>query len=216
MKTERYEALKNRLFEDIGHDGDILEKAFDFALGYLEKGRPDFDIPHTMAVMYHAGRLAIIHKVDPLVLVVAATLHDIGYYGEFEAPRPVGLGEVLDKKAKHMVIGGMMARSFLYSDQVGDKMTVLQKEKVIHLVEVHDKIGELTTLEELVLMKADSMGAIDIGWVWPTFTGNEALRYLEGHGLLRRSLFVERLGAFDYDELVIAFRKFVFDRNGVS
>ena len=109
-----------------------------------------------------------------------------------------------------------MARNFLYGDQIGDRMTDLQKEKVIHLVEVHDKIKELSTLEELVLMKADSLGAIDIDWVLPTFTGDEALRYLEGHGLLRRSLFVERLGASDYDELIAAFRKFIFDQDGVG
>ncbi len=216
MKAERDEVLKNIFPEDLGHYRDILERAFDFALGYLEKGRPGFDIPHTIAVIYHAGRLANVHQVDPLVLVMAAVLHDIGYYGEFELSEAVGLEGIMDKKAKHMVAGGIMARNFLFGDQIGDEMTVEQKEMVVHLVEVHDKIKELSTDEELVLMKADSLGAIDIGWVLPTFTGDEALRYLEGHGLLRRSLFEERLGADDYDELVIAFRKFISERDGVS
>lgn len=212
-KTER--DLRQKLFENLG-ESKLINETFEFALAYLEKGRPGFDVPHTMAVMYHADRLALEFSLDRVVLVLAAALHDIGYYGEFDTETRAGLEMVKDKKAAHMIAGGLLARSFLYGGKVGDELTDVQKERIIHLVEVHDKVRELKEIDELALMKADSLGAIDVNWVQPTYIGSEAIRYISEHGGLRRSLFEESLGSDDYDKLADSFRRFIFERDGVS
>lgn len=207
--------LKRSLFEGLNVPQNLLAQTFEFALAFLEKGRPGFDVPHTMAVMFHANRLAQEFGLDSTVLVLAAALHDIGYYGEFDGQEGAGLSQVVDKKAKHMIVGGVLARKFLYSEVVANDLADVQKERIIHLVEVHDKIRELVEVDEIALMKADSLGAIDVDWVLPTYKGDEALRYLNDHGALRRSLFVEKFGASDYDELTERFRNFIYERDGV-
>ena len=62
-----------------------LETALEnYALGFLRRGRQDWDEPHTRAVVYYAGEIAKAEGLDSLVLVSAAWLHDIGYYGMFK------------------------------------------------------------------------------------------------------------------------------------
>lgn len=62
-----------------------LETALEnYALGFLRQGRQEWDEPHTRAVVYYAGEIAKAEGLDALVLVTAAWLHDIGYYGMFK------------------------------------------------------------------------------------------------------------------------------------
>ncbi|MEK7524874.1 MAG: HD domain-containing protein [Patescibacteria group bacterium] len=107
-----------------------------YALQFLKKGREDWDVPHTRAVVFYAERLAKAADLDVLVLVTTAWLHDVGYFG-------------------------------LFGD--GDSSQLTQVEQIVHLVSVHDNLKELQTLEEFVFMEADTLGAIDLARVVPTF-----------------------------------------------
>ncbi|MEK7062490.1 MAG: HDIG domain-containing metalloprotein, partial [Patescibacteria group bacterium] len=132
----------------------------NYALEILSHGRPGWDVPHTLAVVKWANKLARVQGLDVRVLTTAAYLHDIGYYGQFGGLESADLGKVMDKKEKHMIIGAAMAASFLDSEDVRKYLTADQIERVIHLISVHDRVEYLSDLDELVLMEADHLGAI--------------------------------------------------------
>ena len=63
-----------------------MKKSFDLepevksiALKILEQGRGDWDVPHTLAVVYWMKKLIKKEGGDPKILVTAAYFHDIGY-----------------------------------------------------------------------------------------------------------------------------------------
>ncbi|HUW22225.1 MAG TPA: HD domain-containing protein [Candidatus Bathyarchaeia archaeon] len=74
----------------------------------LEKGRPDFDKPHTVAVVKKLKEIlknSPALKLDKIVLIIAAYSHDWGYAGLFQDGMPVQLKEVNDAKNDHREIG---------------------------------------------------------------------------------------------------------------
>lgn len=185
---------------------DLVE---GYTLGILLHGRPGWDVPHTLAVVNWANKLARSQGLDIKVLITAAYLHDIGYFGQFEGLVSADLDKVMDKKERHMVVGAAMATSFLGSDEIRKYLTTAQIERIIHLVSVHDRVGILSSIDEIVLMEADSLGAIDIDFVEPTYKGKEAIYYLETRMIKRRSGFVTPAAMRAYDDLAERFRVFV-------
>jgi putative nucleotidyltransferase with HDIG domain len=162
---------------------DMRRKAEEYALQFLKQGRAGFDVPHTYRVVHYAIELAQAGGLDVDVLALAAWFHDIGYAGLFEGDSHV-LEQVYDRKAAHMVIGAERAREFLDRPDVSGVITPAQADRVVHLVSVHDKVSSLSAPDEIALMEADTLGAIDVEYVTPTFDYAGAMRYLEGsiHG----------------------------------
>jgi len=164
-----------------------LESALEnYALGFLRQGRKEWDEPHSRAVVYYAGEIAKAEGLDSLVLVTAAWLHDIGYYGMFKQGESEQYDNVMDRKKAHMVNGARLAADFLRRPEIQIFYTPEQMEYIVYLVSVHDKIEELQDLEEIALMEADTLGAIDIDRVKPTFDKENAEKYINNDLTLRR------------------------------
>jgi len=136
--------------EQTGYPDGLRGLVEEYALEILSKGRPGFDVPHTLAVVHWANELARIHGLDRLVLITAAYLHDIGYFGRFDDLEVADRAHVLDKKAAHMIAGAEMAEDFLNSDGVRDCFSKEQRARIVHLVSVHDNLEILAGLDELV------------------------------------------------------------------
>lgn len=164
--------------------GIIVGKTREYAMRYLEKGRPNWDVPHTRTVVYYASLIAADLGLDRTVLVTAAWLHDVGYYGQFD--QVAGFDEVMKAKKGHMEAGAEMARGFVNGLVAQGLLTVNQAETIVGLVGNHDKIEELATPEEIALMMADTLGVIDVGWVTPTFNSADGLKYCAGDLRQRR------------------------------
>ncbi len=188
---------------------ELKDLAESYALEILSHGRPGWDVPHTLAVVSWANKLAMTQGLDVLVLTMAAYLHDIGYYGQFDGLQSAGLDQVMDKKEKHMVVGAAMATIFLNSAEISKYLLSDQVKRIIHLVAVHDRVEHLNDLDELVLMEADSLGAIDVDFVEPTYKGEEALNYLTTRMVKRRRRFITPEAMRAYDNLAERFRAFV-------
>lgn len=188
---------------------ELRTRVEEYSLKILENGRPGWDVPHTLAVVNWAYKLAVENGLDVKVLVTAAYLHDIGYYGQFAGLDVADYDNVQDKKQKHMVVGADMARIFLEGVEVKDLLTDEQRERVIHLVSIHDNIGKLQYLDELVLMEADTLGAIDLDFVEPTYKGEEALKYLEVTRSKRRSKFITVSAMENWDQMAEELANFV-------
>ncbi len=179
----------------------------NFALGYLQKGRKDWDEPHTRAVVEYAVDLGKKNKLDVLVLFTAAWVHDIGYNALFEDGESKEYDKVMDKKALHMVNGALLAKEFFENPRVKGWYTPEQEKRIVHLVGVHDKVEELKDLDEVVLMEADTLGAIDISKVASTFDRLSAEKYIEKDLLGRRfPKFVTKEGKAHFERLLTPFR----------
>lgn len=182
--------------------------AEQFALQYLAHGRLEWDIPHTSAVVYYAKKLSSAAGADSLVITTAAILHDIGYFGLFDGSVAQEFDKVFDKKALHMVQGARLAKVFLTRPDVLDYYTPAQRRRIMHLVGVHDKMEQLKDLDEIILMEADTLGAIDHVKVTPTFNYESAMKYIEQMTSRRASRFRTPLGKSYLNELLSSFRQF--------
>jgi len=92
----------------------------------------------------------------------------------------------MDRKTAHMFEGARLAVEFLKRPEIQPFYTLEQIDRIVHLVLVHDKIEELQDLEEIALMEADTLGAIDIDRVKPTFDKENAEKYINNDLTLRR------------------------------
>ena len=147
----------------------------------LERGRPNFDRPHTLAVVYWLKQI-IKHNpelnLDKLVLLIAAYAHDWGYADMFRQGRKAQYNEVQKAKVKHMKLGAAKLQKLL-DDKFFSFLTEKQKKRCLHLVAVHDNLNILKDSDELVLMEADTLGALDVNFVKPTFDFQSNQKYME-------------------------------------
>jgi putative nucleotidyltransferase with HDIG domain len=177
---------------------ELWRQASEYAFSYLEQGRPDFDVNHTKAVVSWAYQLANNHNQQPgvkpvsvKVLVTAALFHDIGYHGEFNDDPD--LQAISDKKKHHMIAGARMAKKF-FKQEKDHSFTDEQINQISYLISIHDnleQIAEEASPEARILMEADTLGAIDVEWVHPTFKGKQALKYLNRDRTIARYVLFE-------------------------
>jgi len=153
---------------------DIEEKLKSKALKYLAKSRPEWDIPHTLASVNWIKKLIEAEGGNEKILVSAMYLHDIGYAF---LKKGETVKQTMSVKTEHMSFGGREAKKILSKlDYSSDEI-----EKIVHLVETHDKLDKLNSVEEIMIMEADSLAQIDIDRVKPNYTKNEYSKYIEEH-----------------------------------
>lgn len=160
-------------------------------------GRPQWDKPHTEAVVYWMKYLLKeINKpeseLNPKVLITAAYAHDWGYYGLFDQKNPITVQQARSQKVEHLKRGAQRIEQLLYTRLAG-YFTDAEAQRVIHLVGIHDKIGELKDEDEILLMECDALGMIDVERVRPTLSPEE------NHNLMRTSIAAKRLPKFVHD-----------------
>lgn len=180
----------------------------------LERGRPEWDKPHTEAVVAYIKSIIAANpsmNLDSEVLIPAAYAHDWGYAGLFVAGRPATRGEIIGQKAEHMKLGAQKIKSLL-NDPVFDYLSNLQKERIQYLVSVHDKVEELKAADELILMEADTLGAADSDVVVPTHTKQEYETWLEITRSKRISRFITDYSKAKVEELLARRKEFYESR----
>lgn len=154
----------------------------------LLKGRKDFDLPHTKAVVYWMKQLLTFTPeigLDSQVMITAAYAHDWGYIGLFEGVDSNDPKVIAARKPLHMERGAELIRK-LIDDQLLSFFTLEQKEQVAHLVSMHDKVEELQTDAEILIMEADTLGMLDTDLVKPTFSKEDNDRFISKEVKQRR------------------------------
>jgi len=92
-------------------DGKIEEELKSKVVELLKRGRPNWDLPHTLATVYWMKKLIEVEGGEEKVLVSAMYLHDIGYSGLFrETADYDGIAQV---GKKHQEIGALKAKEIL-------------------------------------------------------------------------------------------------------
>jgi len=131
----------------------------------LSKGRVGWDRPHTEKVVSYVKRIIENNSelgLDLDVLVTVGYLHDYGYmyFKEYLKPGPTsasGMAKQMHaKKSAEYWVNIQDNEVFVYFTQA-------QKDRITHLIEVHDELDKLTDTDELIFMEADTLGAIAMG-----------------------------------------------------
>jgi len=161
----------------------------------LEKGRKDFDRPHTEAVV-HWTKTILEHlnnpELDPQVLITAAYAHDWGYIGLFEGANSSDRQEIAKRKPLHMERGAQYITE-LINTRLAEHFSPEQTVLTAHLVRMHDRVEDLQTESELLLMEADTIGMLDTKRVRPTFSK------ADNEVFLAREFYKRRLPRFPHE-----------------
>lgn len=147
----------------------------------LERGRANFDAPHTLEVVAWVKKIIEEHpelELDQDVMIISAYAHDWGYSGLFGDKKNLKLSDVAKAKPLHMEIGAEKIRNLL-ENEIFSYLTSKQKERIIHLVSVHDKVPELEDDDELILAEADVLSGLDVTGDKSTFDHESNKRYME-------------------------------------
>jgi len=130
----------------------------------LEKSRGGFDKIHTLEVVAWLKQI-INHnpklKLDETVLIIAAYAHDWGYANIFRDGQIMNFEIIENAKKLHMELGAKKIERLL-ADNFFSFLTDTQKSRCIHLVAVHDKKFEINDIDELILMEAGMLSALDV------------------------------------------------------
>ncbi|HUW21155.1 MAG TPA: class I SAM-dependent methyltransferase [Candidatus Bathyarchaeia archaeon] len=170
----------------------------------LEKSRPNFDRPHTLAVVTKIKEIiqgSPQIEVDKIVLLIAAYAHDWGYFGLFRDGQILKMDDVQQAKSEHMRLGAKKI-SKLLEDKLFSFLTERQKKRCAHLVLVHDNLKALKDLDELILMEADTLGGLDTSLIKPTFDFESNRRYIKGVKKKRGPLFITDYGKKELPRLI--------------
>lgn len=170
----------------------------------LEEGRPGWDKPHTIAVVYYLKEI-VTHTPDLLVdfpvLLIAAYTHDWGYTGLFHKGNPLNLDTIISAKILHMQIG-VEKVTHLLQHSFFSFLKTEQKQRVIHLVGVHDKLSEIKDTDERILVEADTLGGLDTDRITPFADQESSDRYIQGVEKKRIPLFISDYAIKKVRELI--------------
>lgn len=197
-------------------NSDLFNKCFTYVKQFLNQGRFGWDLPHTKSVIFYAYNIAKKEKADVTVLTLAAMFHDIGYFKLFKKGQSDNAKNITDKKKQHMVNGSKMVKEF-FNNNSGffDKyITKKQQERIIHLVYVHDNVLDLKQKDELILMEADTLGAIDVTRLKPNFNIESVKKYIKGFHNKRAKMFKTKSGKEFLNKLLPKFYSFYKSQKG--
>jgi len=146
----------------------------------LERARPNWDRPHTTSVVAKVKEI-IKHnsqlQLDEPVLIIAAYAHDWGYVDAFTKTNLIQRDEMQRVKKTHDKRSAQKLEELL-NNKVFDFLADSQKQRALHLVRTHDTVRDLKDTDELILMEADTLGALDVTAVTPTYNHKSNERYL--------------------------------------
>lgn len=185
----------------------------DVIMPDLDQGRRGFDRLHTEAVVHWTKKICESEPVlSDKVLVAAAYAHDWGYFGMF--PRKTTLESVHAKKEAHAERGARKIGKLLRS-RLQNFFSKSEVKRIQHLVFVHDKLTELSDDDEIAIMEADTLGALDTSIVKPTYSAKDNERYIQEQVLkLRWPLFRHKLAIEVFDEVLERRRDFYRNKKG--
>ena len=153
-------------------DEKLEEKLKSEVVKLLEKGRPNWDLLHTLASVYWMKKLIREEGGEEKILVSAMYLHDIGYSGLFT--KKYDYDAVAEVQRRHQKVGALKAREILQTLPY----TSGEIARITHLVEVHDTLDSLSSKNEIMVMEADTLGQLDRERVASTFSKKDCERFI--------------------------------------
>lgn len=152
------------------------------AISYLEKGKPNWDIPHTLRAVYWMKELIKKEGGDEKILVTAMYLHDIGYPN---LKKGYNFNDLIKSKPDHSKLGALEAKKVLEDFEEFSKEEI---NKISRLIENHDNKELILTLNpeeneyshnQILVRESDGLSKLDWYNVTPNFDKENTTKYLE-------------------------------------
>lgn len=161
---------------------ELEEKIKTITMSYLEKCRPDWDIPHTLRAVHWIKELIKKEGGNEKILIIAMYLHDIGY-----TPLQVGYNfeDILESKKNHAEIGAIKSKKILKDLSEFSKTEI---NKICSLIAHHHLRNEKIIINwmtdedsfnQLLVIEADGLAKIDWYHVTPNFNKEDIIKFLE-------------------------------------
>lgn len=172
------------------------------------KGRHQWDKPHTEAVVYWMKHL--LKKIDDSqlnskVMITAAYAHDWGYISLFDQKRITSIKKVVPYKKAHMKRSVELIER-LISQRLPGYFNQSELLQLTRIISVHDDIKNISANDEILLMECDALGMLDVERVPPT------LSQIENDYFMEHSIYKRRLPRFIHQEAKEAAEKLVKER----
>lgn len=87
-------------------------------------------------------------------------------------------------------------------DEIFSFLTDTQKTRCIHLVAVHDKKFEIKDIDELILMEADMLSALQIGAGKPVYDAESNKKLMEAMRATRIPKFITEFSKNEAERLI--------------
>lgn len=154
-------------------DKKIEEKIKSEAIKYLKKGKPDWDIPHTLVSVDWMKKLILKEGGNEKILITTMYLHDIGYP---QLHKGYDFNDMIKSKKNHAVIGSIEAKKILKRLGFFSKSEIIEIAK---LIKGHYEKDNIDTFHQQLVIEADGLAKIDWERVTPNFDKGNCLKYLE-------------------------------------
>jgi len=165
----------------IALDQSLEQKVKDAALQRLKKGKPVWDVFHTLKAVDYMKQLLINEGGNARILLSAIYLHDIGYsLTKISGKKEIGFTTVLTYKQQHALLGSKEAEKILR--QINE-FTEEEIKEIVRLVFVHDewwntRIKDFdANFNDFMITEADTLGMIDPE-VPQNFSAEERARFI--------------------------------------
>lgn len=144
-------------------------------LRMLKKGRPDWDLPHTLDSVRWMKALVKKEGGNEKILVTAMYFHDVGYTS---LPKGYSYEDVakVKKERNHAKVGARMAGVIL--EKIGG-YTDREIEKIMYLVKNHSSHDNLKTKDRQLVFEADGLAQINWHRVPPNFDKKNCLKWMK-------------------------------------
>lgn len=167
------------------------EKIKEIAMSYLEKGKPNWDIPHTLAAVYWIRELIKIEGGNEKILVTTMYLHDIGYPN---LQKGYDFNDLIKVKKNHAQVGSIETQKILRNIKEFSEEEI---KEITFLIMYHDTLDKIKTFNQQMVMEADSLAQLDIKRVKPNFDKPNCMKYLK-HFNEKRALSFKTLTGKEY------------------
>ncbi|MEK6820297.1 MAG: HD domain-containing protein, partial [Nanoarchaeota archaeon] len=141
---------------------------------YLEHGRPNWDIPHTLTAVHWAKELLKYEPGNPKIVIPAVYLHDIGNSNLFKDSE-YNLKLNRSKKQMHMKMGAEIAKKILTEN---GEFSEEEIQEISNIISIHDVIKKIKTSHEQLVFEADRLAQVDVERVKPTFSKEDYIFFL--------------------------------------
>ncbi|MDP7141397.1 MAG: HD domain-containing protein [Candidatus Woesearchaeota archaeon] len=153
-------------------DEQLEERLKSEAIKYLEQGKPDWDIPHTLATVHWMRQLIEKEGGDERTLVTTMYLHDVGYP---ELKKGYDFDDLMKSKKHHAQNGAEIAEEILTNLEYSPT----EVKTIIKLVGDHYNKENINTHDLQLVIEADGLAKIDWERVTPNFDKENCLKYLD-------------------------------------
>ncbi|MFA7319394.1 MAG: HD domain-containing protein [Parcubacteria group bacterium] len=163
---------------------ELEEKIKEEIISLLEKGKPNWDIPHTLSAVKWMKKLVKETGADEKIMVTAIYFHDTGYP---ELEKKYNFEESIAAKNNHAKRGADFAKKFLNELREFSEGDIEEICRLIENHDVHDNIDE-DDLNRQLIFEADGLAQLDWEACPPNFDKENCLKWIEKYFEIERPL----------------------------